>query len=109
MQNWDRPAACQNGISAPPNPQSSSAVGAALEAQTERQNLITKHLSSLPSLPPAPPVTTSNIIRHLVLVAGSKNGRADGEINRSVEEEDAIRIQHGSKYKQTIFILWKDG
>lgn len=67
-------------------------------------------VSPLLLFPPTHPITTSNIIHHLVFVA-ARIEEQTGEINNNcgVTVRDAIRIQHGSKYKykQTIFILRK--
>lgn len=67
-------------------------------------------VSPLLLFPPTHPITTSNIIHHLVFVA-ARIEEQTGEINNNcgVTVRDAIRIQHGSKhkYKQTIFILLK--
>lgn len=84
----------------------------ALEARTEMQKSHNEtSVSPLLSLPPTHPITTSNVIHHLVFVA-VRTEEQTGEINNNcgVTVWDAIRIQHGSKYKykQTVFILLKD-
>lgn len=113
LQNWASPAARQNGILPHPNSERSFDLGLCSGGPhwDSKSHNETSVFPFLP-LPPTPPVTTSNIIHHLVFVAGCKNRGADGEINNncSVEAQGAIRIQHGSKYKykQTIFILLKD-